>query len=195
MPGSGSPRKISLFAHLLRMPVLATAAVIIIAALWITVAAVREDLVFAQGTGQVIELITTAREIAVNDKNFATQPGEDILARLIRAKRIAGDPDMSPAMIMNPWKGTVASISPSPSLMRIESEVPARICRRLALFVVKNGGDLGLAAVETRADDTKIWQRPYDRAAGTQVISSSDRIEAACGQAQRINLALVLTLR
>lgn len=194
MPSAPPSRNDSLPKQALRALVLLATAVVIIAAFWTTGAAILENIRFARATGQILHLIAAAHEFAMTDKNFATQPNEDILSDLTRAGLISGVTDGTPMMLINPWKGIVTSTASAPSAMRIEAHVPARDCRRLALFFVKNGVDLGLSIVEAHAEGEKLWQRFYDREAGMRT-PSNQRTEDACEQVPVVTLALVFVLR
>ncbi len=170
-------------------------AIIIAAAIGVAGASMLENMRFARATDQIIALVAPARDLAAHDKNFAAQPGEDLLASLARARAVPNIVTTSqPAVMANAWQGSVHASVASSGVMRIESDVPAHDCRRLALFLAKNGGDSGLQLMEARQESAAQWQRLYDNTLPTAVNES--QVQAACGQApQQVTLAMAFRLR
>jgi hypothetical protein len=178
----------------LKALVLFPTAVVILAAIGTSGAAIIENIRFARATDQILRLVATTHDVALTDKNFASQPNEDLLGELVHGGLISGAIAGRPVTLHNPWNGTVTSMAMAPSVMRIETNMPARDCRRLALFFVKNGTDLGLNFMETHEDAGKTWHRFYDRASGL-LAPSNQPVEAACGTAPQVTLALAFLLR
>jgi hypothetical protein len=178
----------------LRTFILLLAFVIIIGAIWASSAAIFENIRFARGTGQILQFVSMAHALAQRDKNFATQPNEDVFEELSHAGLLTGATDTKPLLLSNPWKGTIRSISAPPGAIRIETDVPDQACRRLGLFFVRNGGDLGLATLEAHRDERQPWQRFYDVADGIMV-SNNRIVEDACNQGGNVILALVFKVQ
>lgn len=187
-------KKITGQHQVLRMLILLPTIAIVLAAAWISGMAILENIRFAKATSQILILVKTAHDIAFSDKNFATQPNEDILDDLTRAEALSDTIEGKPVTLRNPWQGSMTSLVTTPSIMRIESIVPSRACRRMALFFARTADDLGLKIMEARDEAGKSWRRFYDRAS-TPSIPDSQPMEAACGDEPRVTLALVFALR
>lgn len=179
---------------ILRALVFGMTLVFILGASWATGTAILENVHFARGTDQILQLVTAAHSLAARDKNFAMQPNEDILDDLIRTGLITGNADTKPVTFLNPWQGTIRSLSSQPSLIRIESNLPAHDCRRLAMFLIKNGKDLGLVGVEARSDGDQTWKNFYDVADSSSALNNQT-IEDACQQAPLVTVAFIFNLR
>lgn len=192
---SGSPhRAASSPQRALRVFVLLIAIAVVAGAVWIAGAAAIESTRFANGTNQILQLVAGARTLASRDKNFAAQPNEDVLAELTRAGLLTGTSDAKPATLGNPWKGVIRALTPAPAAMRIETDVPSQDCRRMALFLFKNGGDLGLTMLEARGEGRPSWQRFFAPTEGINV-ANNRVIEDACDQGSNVTLALVFAVR
>jgi hypothetical protein len=95
-------------------------------AIWLTVAAAAENIKFARCTEQVISIVAVAQEDAGKDPTFGQAPHEDIIDDLVRRGQLAGAPK-------NPWGGAIRAVVQSPSLMRLETDLPSYSCQRLAV--------------------------------------------------------------
>jgi hypothetical protein len=181
------------FDAFLRKSILLPMAVIIAGALWVTAAAMIENIRFAQATDQVLLIVGRARELASLNKNFAATPGEDLLTELARISGISGVTEGHPSTLMNAWDGTMTAKATAPLTMRLETDMPVRDCRRMAIFFIKNGEGLGLNMMETSQDASGLWRQFYNR----KGMSSSDStsIEVACGDSARVVLAMIFTLK
>src|SRR5260370_962596 len=69
-----------LIGPVITIPVL----LIIVCAVWVSGAAVMENLRFSRATDQILSVVSAARDYAARDKNFALTPGEDQLELLSR---------------------------------------------------------------------------------------------------------------
>jgi hypothetical protein len=76
--------------------------------------------------------------------------------------------------------------------MRVETDIPSRDCRRLALFFLKNGRDLGLNVMETGQETPKLWRQFFNQKGMS--LSGNQSVEVACGDTTRVTLALVFLL-
>ncbi|MDX2028394.1 MAG: hypothetical protein SFW62_07140 [Alphaproteobacteria bacterium] len=175
---------------LLEFVVLVPVAAIILGALVIAGTAMLENVRFARATEQILGLTAIAHDFAKRDRNFATQPGEDLLKSLSNAGRVQGVIDGKPALLANPWRMPVKMSAMLASVMRLETTVPTRDCRRLAMFLVKNGVALDVRALEAHSNNT-TWQRFYDR---TKDVVDEKAIDAACGRSDEAVLAVVFFL-
>jgi hypothetical protein len=176
------------------MLVIVLAVGVTLGAIWIISAAIIENIRFAKGTTQMMHLVTSAHTLAAQDKNFASQPNEDLLFDMMRIGMITEYVNSKPVTMVNPWNGAVRLLSPVPAMMRIETALPNHDCRRMALFFVKNSSDLGLKIVEVHGDNAQTWQRFYAPADGINN-SNVRAIEDACNQSSYVTLAFVLTIR
>jgi hypothetical protein len=172
----------------LRKLVFLLIALIVVISLWITAAAVVENIRFAQATDQILHLIATARDFASTNKNFAAQPGQDLLKELVRAGNGEGVIDGQPAMLKNSWNGYVTATASAPSTMRVETDIASRDCRRMALFFLKNGRDLGLNMMEANQDTPPLWRQFFNQKGMSS--SGNQSVEVACGESSHVTLAL-----
>jgi hypothetical protein len=175
----------------LKAVVMVPTVTVILAAIWISGMSMIENIRLAHATDQIVKLVVMTHDIASTDKNFALRPSEDVLGELAHAGLLNEVTDQSPASLLNPWKGQLTALITLPSAMRIESVLPARDCRRLAQFFIRNGADLGLSSMEARESTDKIWHQIYGRAQP----ASSQPVEMACGQGTGTTLAVVFLLR
>jgi hypothetical protein len=160
----------------------------ILVALWLAAAAIYENVRFADTSGQLLSLIATAQDMAAKDSDFDKRAGEDLLADLRRLAQIQ-DNGSGPK---NAWHQAIHLTAPAPSITRLETDVPAPACRRLALFFGKDAHDLKLQAMEARGENG-VWRRFFDGAAGST--PNYAMIDAACGSTGYTTLALILALR
>lgn len=161
---------------------------VLAAAIALVVMSFYENIRFARGTDQIINLVAGARSAGIQDQNFAQRPGEDLIDALRREGQLAGSEGQP---LDNPWQGNMRIRTVKPSIIRIETDVPVNECRRLALFFAKAARDLGLQSMEAR-EGTGIWRLFYDL---SQSRVSSRAVEAACGQEPQAELALVLRIK
>ncbi len=194
MPSSILQKSFSSSGNIISALVATPLAIVVLLAIWLAAASVTENMRFARATDQILGLIVVMRDHAVRDKNFATQPGEDALMVVGRAALVADVAlNGTTAILANPWQGDLRAVTFGPSVVRLETEVPVRDCRRLALFFVKEAETLGFQAMEAREGMVGAWRRFFD---GSQIPTLDSRpIEAACGRMPQTTLALVFRLR
>jgi hypothetical protein len=180
----------SIVSSLVALPVV----FVICLAIWLAFASVMENMRFAQATNQLVGVISGARDYAAREKNFAMLPGEDLLNPLARTGLVPNIEVMGGnAQIINPWSGVIRATTVAPSTMRIETFVPVRDCRRMALMLVRDARELGLQLMEAREGSSIAWRRFFE---GNNNHNLDSRpIEAACGQWPQATLALVFGLR
>src|SRR6202044_620374 len=133
-------------------------------------------------TDQILHLVTITHNVAASEPSFAAQAGEDLLGELAHAGLIYGTTDGKPVALENSWNNYIVAVASAPSMMRIETTMPARDCRRLALFFLKNGADIGLHIMEAHEDAGKVWRRFYDRTSALYA-PNNQVVESACGEA------------
>jgi hypothetical protein len=165
-------------------------AVVILGALILAAQSACENRCFSNATQQIINLVSLAHDAAGRQADFAIQPGQDVLAALAHAEQIAAFNDNGTAKLLNPWQGALHGRVTAPSVLSIDMEVPARDCRRLALFFAGAAPDLNLVSMETAPDG--VWTGFYK---GTDTVLGAAAAEAACGQKASVRLALDFRLR
>ncbi|HEU0117111.1 MAG TPA: hypothetical protein VFR09_00635 [Alphaproteobacteria bacterium] len=191
---ASSPSRSNLGRDILGWIISAPVIAIIAAAIWIAASSVVENMHFARATQQIIGVLAAAHDYAGREKNYTMQSGEDLVASLARIGTltdIAKDPP--PAHFFNPWSGAVQAVAAGPTTMRLETEVPVRDCRRLALFFAKEARSLGLQIMEARSGEGGVWRRFLNEEQDT--IVDARPIEAACGDEPEARLALVFRLK
>lgn len=168
-------------------------ALVIVFAMYLAVASVFENIRFGRSADQIVEIVSTSRNYAAREKAFASYEGEDILASLSNAGLVSVNSVSSPMTLVNSWNGKVTALAAHPSIIRIETIVPARNCRRLAIFFAKDVRALDVQLMEARQDGQFLWRRFYDRQ--TSRAPREEDVEAACSQGNDVSLAFVLGVR
>lgn len=178
-----------IFLSLLAFPLI----IIIAVAIYLAVTSVFENIRFGRAADQIVDIVSSARNYAAREQNFASHEGEDIISDLTNAGLVSGNTVSTPASLTNAWNGRVTVVASSPSVIRIETAVPARDCRRLAMFFAKDIHTMEVQIMEARQDGQNLWRRFYDRDVN-QGIPREEDVEAACAQ-NEVSLAFVLGVR
>jgi hypothetical protein len=158
----------------------------VILALWLAAMAAYENVKFVRCTDQLLFLIRTANEDANLDLEFGEKAGEDLIDDFVRRAQLLSVP-------VNSWDGALRAQIVTPPIMRIETEVPVSVCRRLAAFFGKNAGALKLQKIEAR-EDKGNWLPVYDAASNSPMLDYRV-INTACGYSYFSTFALTLRLR
>jgi hypothetical protein len=164
---------------------------VIAGALWLAASAAYENIHFVRTTGQILSLIAIARDDAAKEPAFG-RAGEDLMESLLRRGQIPGVRAEAVSAPGNAWGGAIRAEIVSPTVMRFETDLPTRDCRRLALFFGKDAADLALLSMEAR-DQNGPWRQFYDQSSNQQLGPSA--ADAACGWGEHATLALTLRLR
>ncbi len=166
---------------------------VILFALWLAAAAAVENVRFAQTTSQLLSIISMLRDDAAKEPAFGLQPGEDMVATLIRRGQIVGSGNDPQTWLLNSWRGAIRVTITQPTMARLETDLPAADCRRMALFFGRARRDAGLQRMEARGSSGN-WRALYDNTAA-DADPEVRAIDAACGQEPQASLALLLRLR
>jgi len=166
----------------LALPVVA----IVVAAIWLTLASVLENVKFVHCTEQLLAIISSAQDDAKTDANFGMAENEDIIDDLVRRAQLADRP-------LNSWKGAIRATAHPAPMLRIEVDVPGRACRRLALFFGKSADDLKLRKMEAHEQDSNGWSPFFD--ATNPLLFDHPAINKACGESEHATIALIFALR
>jgi len=192
-PQSFVPAAIGLLKRIAGLVLVLPLTALIVVALWLAAQGTYESMRFNSATQQILGVVSTAHDFAARQPDFATLPGVDLLGVLSRAGQITAVDDNGTTKLLNPWGGPVHGSVSAPSIFRIVTGVPARDCRRLALFFAGAAADLGLVGMETQANQGSSWTLFYkDTDAGAP---RPDTVEAACGQQPEVMLALSFRVR
>lgn len=173
-----------------RFLILVPVGVIVIGAVAVAGLAMVENIRFARATEQVLGVATMAHNLAITDRNFAAQAGEDLVRALARVGYVRGVTDGQPSTLTNPWLKPIRLTAMLPSIMRLETDLPTRDCRRLAMFFIKNSGAARVRVLEARAGN--LWKRFYD---SLKPPPDEKAVDAACGRADEATLAVVFVLQ
>jgi hypothetical protein len=179
-----------MFSRKFKLPLFAMivvpASLIILAALGLSGAAVIENLRFIGAESQILDLLSKVRTVANGQKGFATNAGEDIWDAMERAGQTF-------PTHYNPWQGEIRAVTVPNSGMRIETDLPTRDCRRLALyFLGRQPGEVGLLSIQAEPYPAESWGQIYPIAAAHK---NDSVVESACGRATYARIALVFRLR
>jgi|GEM_PF-2748010 hypothetical protein len=161
---------------------------IIVGALALCVASALENLRFVKATSQILGFAGTLRSFADEQKTRLFNTGEDLWADMVQSGQIlASNPHT------NPWGGDIRATALDNTAMRIENDLPAQDCRRMALsFLARQPEELGLLSVEAMSDQDTVWSPIYPAPANGQQALSAD---IACGNTHFSRLALVFRIR
>src|SRR5262249_36190573 len=136
------PRTMRNFADML---VIVPVAAVIVAAIALAAASMVESARLSPATGQILNLVAPAPDFSAREAKSPRRPGEARIAAVPQAGRVgtaAGEGP--PAYLNNSWNGAVRAVAAAPSEMRVETDVPPRACRRLALFFAGSAAGLGV---------------------------------------------------
>ncbi len=164
----------------------------VFAAIWLTAAAAYENVHFANTSGQVLSLIALLQDDASKDEYFAKQANQDLLTQLIRRGQIPMPQDGSLAKLENGWHRPIRLMLIAPSVAKLETDVPAAACRRLALLFGSDAPVLKLQVMEARAQNGAM-QSIFDKNNNQKIEETTT--EDACGKVGQSTLALILQLR
>jgi hypothetical protein len=162
-------------------------AVAILGAFILSALAFVENLRFFRSTNQILGLVDTVRTIADQQKSMIFTPGDDIWEDLIRFGQIP-----STVRRTNSWTGFVNAFVTAALTMRIESQMPAHDCRRMATyFLSRQLPQLGILAIEGQNLGDKSWISIYPPPANV----AGDLLGMACGGGAESRLALVFRIK
>jgi hypothetical protein len=163
------------------------AAVIAMAGL-IAVMAVYENVRFSRGADQILNLMAANRYLASLQGGFAATAGDDAIGLLEKSAQLAPGKDRS-----NPWDGTIRAVTLGANQVRIETAMPPRSCRRMAIYLLQHNPDqLGVTVLEAR-EQGGVWRRFY--AAPGDAEASQKLVTMSCGQGAFVDLGFVFRVR
>lgn len=159
----------------------------IIVTIWLTAAAAYENVKFVRCNDQLLTIISMARDDAATDSDFGARAGEDLVDDLMRRAQLLNLP-------VNNWGGAVRAVMETPPLIRVETDVPVRACRRLALFFGKDASALKLVKIEAHEEKSN-WIIIYDDSNTNAATFDYRLINTACGWGNYSTFAVTLRLR
>ena len=169
---------------------------VITAGLWVAVSAVIEKMRLSTGLRHIIEIVDTARIVAVDDRALG-QNREDLLAVLERFGRIAPTGEANGLKTLtNPWDNAVVGLVIPPNHVRIETAVPVHVCRRMIGLFSQDTDALGVEEIDI-GEVTGSWRPLYMR--GSRGVSATmpdeTTIASGCGAGPQTQVALIFGLR
>jgi hypothetical protein len=177
--------------YLLALTMTGVVSFVILLAIWVAAAAIVENIKFGKATDQILDIMTSARTLAVRDPAFAQQTSEDAMLRLTGAGLLRPEPT-GPAF-HNPWKFDIRAVTTGASQMRLETTVPVHECRRIAHFFLDNAKELGLKGGEAMTNPQSLPRRFYSDPPAR--MPSAEEVAAACEDRFTVVLALTFNLR
>ncbi len=166
---------------------IAPVALVILGAFAFSVAAILENVRFANATGQILGFVGKVRSFANEQKTFSPAVGEDVWDAMVRVQQIS-----SATPRTNPWDGTIRAAVTANAEMGVESDLPARDCRRMALyFLGLSPAELGLLSIAAHPDSSAAWSVIYPPQNNNQIVA----VNAACGLSGTSRLALVFKIK
>lgn len=133
---------------------------IVAVALWLSVAAIFENMRFVQASEQILTLMARSRDYVRERGGY--NEGPDLLAQLGRGARVVGVQQGPVAFVSNAWGRRMTLGALEPLRGRLETTVPTSMCRRLVEFF---GGDLvglGILRIEARNESIEAWRLIYE---------------------------------
>lgn len=161
-------------------------ALICLGAVALSTRALFENLRFVSATNDLSTVVTSVRSYAKEQRSYSFIPGEDILTKMIALGQM-------PAKVRaNPWDGALSAFVAPDMGLRIETDLPAHACRRIALYLFgRKPADLGLMSMEARSEPKPAWSSIYP----VQGIDTGLAAQNACGKSGHAHLALVFKIR
>ncbi|MGB9153573.1 MAG: hypothetical protein WCD70_10860 [Alphaproteobacteria bacterium] len=150
-------------------------------------AAVMENARFVKATNQILEPIGLVRGIIAQQQSFVEIPGQDVWADLARLGRVASATDH-----LNPWGSDVHVVAVTNAMIRVESDLPAHDCRRMALYFLNQAQGFGIVAIEAQPFEDILWARIYPP---PENMSHNRAVELACGDTHAARLGLIFKVR
>jgi hypothetical protein len=156
-------------------------AAVIAGALWIVFSAALENMKFAAGSEQILNLVSSLRDLG-RDTPSTFNATDDLLLFASKNKRFDGiETNVSPAVLQNPWGRLMTAKLAGPWTVQLETSVPHNICNRLVAFTYENALSIGLRTVEARNDLSTPARLIYRTDGKTKKMLSGDAIRAGCG--------------
>ncbi len=155
-------------------------------ALTLSMTAMVENLRFVSVTNNLSAIVVTVRAYAKELKTRSFSPGEDMLSKMIELGQLPA------SYVTNPWKGGVRATAVDNTSMRMEYDLPAHICRRIALYLFgRKPAERGLLAMEARSAQREDWMTIYPEPNS----ESETAVQSACGRTGPSHLAVVFKIR
>lgn len=142
-----------------------------------------------QGVEQIKFVARVARNFAEAQADFGLRPGEDMLATLTRLGQMQAEitAPTQRARLTNLWDGALRASITTPSIMRIETQVPASECRHISAVFAANPRAYFIHAMAAQGI-------PFYNEEDHKPISLNQR-EANCGAFGNVILTLDFKLR
>jgi len=161
-------------------------AVIVLSGLTLSGLALRENLRFSMAVSQILWIVESIRSLAGQQANFASTANEDLLKDLAGAGQIQSNEGR-----VNPWQGILSAVAVTPSVMRIETDLPTRDCRRIASYFFSRQPDqIGIISMQVQAFDAR-WTEIYP----VSPAAFPRLVDGACGKAPTARFAMVFKVK
>lgn len=161
--------------------------------LWIAVWSTQEKIRLSRGVGQIMQVVNLSRELAQSYSYLGTDGHEDLLAALYRVQRLPEAREVEGVYALaNPWDGLLFAVSMPDQMMRVETMLPPRTCRRVVDIFAENPDPLGVLRIEVKG-----WEQPWKTvyAVDQKHAFDDDLISEVCQSAARAQVSLRLKLR
>lgn len=161
--------------------------------LWIAVWSTQEKLRLSHGVGQIMQVVNLSRDLARSYSYLGKNGREDLLAKLYRIQQL---PDAHAVdgiyALANPWDGLLFAVTLPDQMMRIETMLPPRTCRRIVDMFAENPDTLGVLRIEVKG-----WEQPWKTvySAEENLTFDDNLISEACQSTVRAQVSLILKLR
>ncbi|MER2520119.1 MAG: hypothetical protein ABTQ34_05455 [Bdellovibrionales bacterium] len=191
-----APSKGGFFHFLERMGVLSISGIAIgmaVLGLWIAIWSTQEKVRLSHGVGQIVQVVSLSRELALSYPYLGNNGHEDLLAALHRVQRLPEAREVEGVFALdNPWDGMLFAVTIPDQMMRVETIVPPRTCRRIVDIFAENPSTLGVLRIEVKG-----WEQPWKTVyAADENLAFDDKfISDVCQSAARAQVSLRLKLR
>lgn len=161
--------------------------------LWIAVWSTQEKIRLSHGVAQIMQVVNQSRELAQSYSYLGNDGHEDLLAALYRVQRLPEAREVDGVYsLTNPWEGLLFAVTMPDQMMRVETMLPPRTCRRIVDIFAENPDTLGVLRIEVKG-----WQQPWKTvyAADQNLAFDDELISEVCQSAARAQVSLRLKLR
>lgn len=161
--------------------------------LWIAIWSTQEKVRLSHGVAQIMQVVNLSRELAHSYSYLGNNGREDLIAALFRVQRLQDAHEVDGVYALtNPWDGLLFAVTLPDQMMRIETMLPPRTCRRVVDMFAESPDTLGILRIEVKG-----WEQPWRTvyASDENLAFDDELISEACQSAARAQVSLRLKLR
>jgi len=166
--------------------------------LWVCVSAMMENTKLARFSGDVLRVVSLARDMSQDFKTNDEHATRVLFERLAQLPdfKIVNAEDPAQRGFVNPW-GALGSLGLmlSQQEVRLRTRVSSTICRRYLLLNAPDADSLGIQSVEAQDEASFGGGRLIFNAAQGQKKIDEPAIKAGCGREDKVLLSVTFRLK